>query len=147
MTTETNWSDFADSDLAKEIINALQKCEIMNFNKTIPGEMLTAELYNKMNDMLINACNTAGANVHLLKEYILQFLPNKVIIDTGLTQEAVSIIDGQLLLHVPSMEYIDKALEKHVENTVTIFLSQVGDYVEIDEVELVAAVTNALNSL
>lgn len=106
MDVEIKWEDFASSPEAKNLITGLKQNRVMNFNKPIPGEMLAADMYNKMNDMFVNANNVANTNIHLLKEYMLQYLPNKVIIDTGEITEEKAIVNGVLNLFIPGDEYI-----------------------------------------
>ena len=66
------------SEDAQAIIDKIQSVLTANFDRKLAGSVLTAEMYNKMNDMFVNAHNKHDVSVEALKQYILQFLPNFV---------------------------------------------------------------------
>ena len=52
---------------AQALLDKIVSILTVNFNKKIAGSVLTADMYNKMNDMLIKAVNQHDANIQALK--------------------------------------------------------------------------------
>ena len=63
---------------AQALLDKIVSILTVNFNRKIAGSVLTADMYNKMNDMLIEAVNQHDVNIQALKEYILTYVPNFV---------------------------------------------------------------------
>lgn len=91
---------------AQALLDKIVSILTVNFNRKIAGSVLTADMYNKMNDMLIEAVNQHDVNIQALKEYILTYVPNFVEIHisdnaengTGHITGGVLIIDISHLL-------------------------------------------------
>ena len=91
---------------AQALLDKIVSILTVNFNRKIAGSVLTADMYNKMNDMLIEAVNQHDVNIQALKEYILTYVPNFVKIHisdnaedgTGNITEGVLVIDVSHLL-------------------------------------------------
>lgn len=91
---------------AQALLDKIVSILTVNFNRKIAGSVLTADMYNKMNDMLIEAVNQHDVNIQALKEYILTYVPNFVQIHisdnaedgTGHITGGVLIIDVSHLL-------------------------------------------------
>ena len=91
---------------AQALLDKIVSILTVNFNRKIAGSVLTADMYNKMNDMLIEAVNQHDVNIQALKEYILTYVPNFVQIHisdnaedgTGNITNGVLIIDVSHLL-------------------------------------------------
>ena len=66
------------SEEAQATVDKIQSILTANFDRKLAGSPLTAEMYNKMNDMFVEAHNQHDVSVEALKQYILQFLPNFV---------------------------------------------------------------------
>lgn len=66
------------SEEAQAIVDKIQSMLTVNFDRKLAGATLTADMYNKMNDMFVEAHNQHDVSVEALKQYILQFLPNFV---------------------------------------------------------------------
>ena len=87
---------------AQALLDKIVSILTVNFNRKIAGSVLTADMYNKMNDMLIKAVNQHDANIQALKEYILTYVPNfvKVHISDSTEEGTGDITDGTLVIDV-----------------------------------------------
>ena len=87
---------------AQALLDKIVSILTVNFNKKTAGSVLTADMYNKMNDMLIEAVNQHDANIQALKEYILTYVPNfvKVHISDSAEESTGDITDGTLVIDV-----------------------------------------------
>ena len=87
---------------AQALLDKIVSILTVNFNKKTAGSVLTADMYNKMNDMLIKAVNQHDANIQSLKEYILTYVPNfvKVHISDSAEESTGDITDGTLVIDV-----------------------------------------------
>ena len=87
---------------AQALLDKIVSILTVNFNRKIAGSVLTADMYNKMNDMLIKAVNQHDANIQALKEYILTYVPNfvKVHISDSAEEGTGDITDGTLVIDV-----------------------------------------------
>ena len=87
---------------AQALLDKIVSILTVNFNRKIAGSVLTADMYNKMNDMLIEAVNQHDANIQALKEYILTYVPNfvKVHISDSAEEGTGDITDGTLVIDV-----------------------------------------------
>lgn len=87
---------------AQALLDKIVSILTVNFNRKIAGSVLTADMYNKMNDMLIEAVNQHDANIQALKEYILTYVPNfvKIHISDNAEESTGDITDGALIIDV-----------------------------------------------
>ena len=87
---------------AQALLDKIVSILTVNFNRKIAGSVLTADMYNKMNDMLIEAVNQHDANIQALKEYILTYVPNfvKIHISNSAEDGTGDITDGVLIIDV-----------------------------------------------
>lgn len=87
---------------AQALLDKIVSILTVNFNRKIAGSVLTADMYNKMNDMLIEAVNQHDANIQALKEYILTYVPNfvKIHISDNAEDGTGDITDGVLIIDV-----------------------------------------------
>ena len=87
---------------AQALLDKIVSILTVNFNKKIAGSVLTADMYNKMNDMLIEAVNQHDVNIQALKEYILTYVPNfvKIHISDNAEDGTGNITDGVLIIDV-----------------------------------------------
>ena len=87
---------------AQALLDKIVSILTVNFNRKIAGSVLTADMYNKMNDMLIEAVNQHDANIQALKEYILTYVPNfvKIHISDSTEESTGDITDGVLVIDV-----------------------------------------------
>ena len=87
---------------AQALLDKIVSILTVNFNRKIAGSVLTADMYNKMNDMLIEAVNQHDANIQALKEYILTYVPNfvKIHISDNAEDGTGNITDGVLIIDV-----------------------------------------------
>ena len=87
---------------AQALLDKIVSILTVNFNRKTAGSVLTADMYNKMNDMLIEAVNQHDANIQALKEYILTYVPNfvKVHISDSAEESTGDITDGTLVIDV-----------------------------------------------
>ena len=87
---------------AQALLDKIVSILTVNFNRKIAGSVLTADMYNKMNDMLIEAVNQHDASIQALKEYILTYVPNfvKVHISDSAEESTGDITDGTLVIDV-----------------------------------------------
>ena len=87
---------------AQALLDKIVSILTVNFNRKIAGSVLTADMYNKMNDMLIEAVNQHDASIQALKEYILTYVPNfvKVHISDSAEESTGDITDGVLVIDV-----------------------------------------------
>ena len=87
---------------AQALLDKIVSILTVNFNRKIAGSVLTADMYNKMNDMLIEAVNQHDANIQALKEYILTYVPNfvKIHISDSAEESTGDITDGVLVIDV-----------------------------------------------
>ena len=87
---------------AQALLDKIVSILTVNFNRKIAGSVLTADMYNKMNDMLIEAVNQHDASIQALKEYILTYVPNfvKIHISDNAEESTGDITDGTLVIDV-----------------------------------------------
>ena len=87
---------------AQALLDKIVSILTVNFNRKIAGSVLTADMYNKMNDMLIEAVNQHDASIQALKEYILTYVPNfvKIHISNSTEESTGDITDGVLVIDV-----------------------------------------------
>ena len=87
---------------AQALLDKIVSILTVNFNRKIAGSVLTADMYNKMNDMLIEAVNQHDASIQALKEYILTYVPNfvKIHISDSAEESTGDITDGVLIIDV-----------------------------------------------
>ena len=87
---------------AQALLDKIVSILTVNFNRKIAGSVLTADMYNKMNDMLIEAINQHDASIQALKEYILTYVPNfvKIHISNSTEESTGDITDGILVIDV-----------------------------------------------
>ena len=87
---------------AQALLDKIVSILTVNFNRKIAGSVLTADMYNKMNDMLIEAINQHDVGIQALKEYILTYVPNfvKVHISDSAEESTGDITDGTLVIDV-----------------------------------------------
>ena len=84
---------------AQALLDKIVSILTVNFNRKIAGSVLTADMYNKMNDMLIEAVNQHDANIQALKEYILTYVPNFVKIHiSDNAEDGTGTITGGILI-------------------------------------------------
>ena len=132
------------SEDAQAIIDKIQSVLTANFDRKLAGSVLTAEMYNKMNDMFVNAHNKHDVSVEALKQYILQFLPN--FVDVYLNEDineanplVGTITNGLLVIDLRSVlsdmltgvyqdgvEYTDEQIEA-AKNLLTSTLNEYVD--------------------
>ena len=90
------------SEEAQATVDKIQSVLTANFDRKLAGATLTADMYNKMNDMFVKAHNQHDVSVEALKQYILQFLPNFVDVyvndDINETNPLVGTISNGLLV-------------------------------------------------
>ena len=135
------------SEDAQAIIDKIQSVLTANFDRKLAGSVLTAEMYNKMNDMFVNAHNKHDVSVEALKQYILQFLPN--FVDVYLNEDineanplVGTITDGLLVIDLRSVlsdmltgmyqdgvEYTDEQIEAAKE----LLTSTLNEYVDAQD--------------
>ena len=123
---------------AQALLDKIVSILTVNFNRKIAGSVLTADMYNKMNDMLIEAVNQHDANIQALKEYILTYVPNfvKVHISDSAEESTGDITDGTLVIDVSHLldslldnirkeckeytkEYTNEYVKQYVEDALT----------------------------
>ena len=87
---------------AQALLDKIVSILTVNFNRKIAGSVLTADMYNKMNDMLIEAVNQHDASIQALKEYILTYVPNfvKIHISDSAEESTGDITEGVLVIDV-----------------------------------------------
>ena len=87
---------------AQALLDKIVSILTVNFNRKIAGSVLTADMYNKMNDMLIEAINQHDVGIQALKEYILTYVPNfvKIHISDSAEDGTGDITDGVLIIDV-----------------------------------------------
>ena len=87
---------------AQALLDKIVSILTVNFDRKIAGSVLTAEMYNKMNDMLIEAINQHDVGIQALKEYILTYVPNfvKIHISDNTGDGTGDITDGTLVIDV-----------------------------------------------
>ena len=97
---------------AQALLDKIVSILTVNFNRKIAGSVLTADMYNKMNDMLIEAVNQHDASIQALKEYILTYVPNfvKIHISNSAEESTGDITDGVLVIDVSHLS--DSLLKK-----------------------------------
>ena len=84
---------------AQALLDKIVSILTVNFNRKIAGSVLTADMYNKMNDMLIEAVNQHDVNIQALKEYILTYVPNFVQIHiSDNAEDGTGTITGGILI-------------------------------------------------
>ena len=119
---------------AQALLDKIVSILTVNFNKKIAGSVLTADMYNKMNDMLIEAVNQHDANIQALKEYILTYVPNfvKVHISDSVEEGTGDITDGTLVIDVSHLldSLLDNVRKECKEYTKEYTNEYVKQYVE-----------------
>ena len=87
---------------AQALLDKIVSILTVNFNRKTAGSVLTADMYNKMNDMLIEAVNQHDVGIQALKEYILTYVPNfvKIHISDSAEESTGDITDGTLVIDV-----------------------------------------------
>lgn len=90
------------SEEAQAVLDKLVERLTANFDRHVAGSPLKAEMYNKMNDMFVEACNQNNVNIFALEEYILKFLPNFIDVylddETGPESPLVGTINEGVLV-------------------------------------------------
>ena len=146
------------SEDAQAIIDKIQSVLTANFDRKLAGSVLTAEMYNKMNDMFVNAHNKHDVSVEALKQYILQFLPN--FVDVYLNEDineanplVGTITDGLLVIDLRSVlstmlsevsqnsaEYTDEKVEAaknfligYTDEQINRHVSTLNEYVDAQD--------------
>ena len=119
---------------AQALLDKIVSILTVNFNKKTAGSVLTADMYNKMNDMLIKAVNQHDANIQALKEYILTYVPNfvKVHISDSVEEGTGDITDGTLVIDVSHLldSLLDNVRKECKEYTKEYTNEYVKQYVE-----------------
>ena len=119
---------------AQALLDKIVSILTVNFNRKIAGSVLTADMYNKMNDMLIKAVNQHDANIQALKEYILTYVPNfvKVHISDSVEEGTGDITDGTLVIDVSHLldSLLDNVRKECKEYTKEYTNEYVKQYVE-----------------
>ena len=102
VASETQTTTTVLSPEAQALLDKIVSILTVNFNRKIAGSVLTADMYNKMNDMLIEAVNQHDASIQALKEYILTYVPNfvKIHISDSAEESTGDITDGTLVIDV-----------------------------------------------
>ena len=81
---------------AQAILDKILEKNVANFDRKTAGSVLTALMYNQMNDMLINACNQYSQNSAALKEYMRNYLPNFVDVHVPTDDGGEEILEGTI---------------------------------------------------
>ena len=119
---------------AQALLDKIVSILTVNFNRKTAGSVLTADMYNKMNDMLIEAVNQHDANIQALKEYILTYVPNfvKVHISDSAGESTGDITDGVLVIDVSHLldSLLDNVRKECKEYTKEYTNEYVKQYVE-----------------
>lgn len=84
------------SEEAQAILDKILEKNVANFDRKTAGSVLTALMYNQMNDMLINACNQYSQNSAALKEYMRNYLPNFVDVRVPADDGGEEILEGTI---------------------------------------------------
>lgn len=84
------------SEEAQAILDKILEKNVANFDRKTAGSVLTALMYNQMNDMLINACNQYSQNSAALKEYMRNYLPNFVDVHVPTDDGGEEILEGTI---------------------------------------------------
>lgn len=102
VASETQTTTTVISPEAQALLDKVVSILTVNFNRKIAGSVLTADMYNKMNDMLIEAVNQHDVGIQALKEYILTYVPNfvKIHISDSAEESTGDITDGTLVIDV-----------------------------------------------
>ena len=116
------------SEEAQAIMDKIQSILTANFDRKLAGATLTADMYNKMNDMFVKAHNQHDVSVEALKQYILQFLPNFVDVyvndDINETNPLVGTISNGLLV-IDLRSVLSTMLGNVYQNSVTYTDAQI----------------------
>ena len=119
---------------AQALLDKIVSILTLNFNKKTAGSVLTADMYNKMNDMLIEAVNQHDVNIQALKEYILTYGPNfvKIHISDNAEDGTGDITDGVLIIDVSHLldSLLDNVRKECKEYTKEYTNEYVKQYVE-----------------
>ena len=119
---------------AQALLDKIVSILTVNFNRKIAGSVLTADMYNKMNDMLIEAVNQHDANIQALKEYILTYVPNfvKIHISDSAEESTGDITEGVLVIDVSHLldSLLDNVRKECKEYTKEYTNEYVKQYVE-----------------
>ena len=84
------------SEEAQALVDKIQSMLTVNFDRKLAGATLTADMYNKMNDMFVRTHNQHDRSVEALKQYILQFLPNFVDVHVPTDDGGEAILEGTI---------------------------------------------------
>ena len=84
------------SEEAQALVDKIQSMLTVNFDRKLAGAVLTADMYNKMNDMFVRTHNQHDRSVEALKQYILQFLPNFVDVHVPTDDGGETILEGTI---------------------------------------------------
>ena len=107
---------------AQAILDKILEKNVANFDRKTAGSVLTALMYNQMNDMLINACNQYSQNSAALKEYMRNYLPNFVDVyvndDINEANPLVGTISNGLLV-IDLRSVLNTMLSNVYQNSVT----------------------------
>ena len=133
VTSETQTTTVISPE-AQALLDKIVSILTVNFNKKTAGSVLTADMYNKMNDMLIKAVNQHDANIQALKEYILTYVPNfvKIHISDSAEESTGDITDGVLIIDVSHLldSLLDNVRKECKEYTKEYTNEYVKQYVE-----------------
>ena len=84
------------SEEAQALVDKIQSMLTVNFDRKLAGAVLTADMYNKMNDMFVRTHNQHDRSVEALKQYILHFLPNFVDVHVPTDDGGETILEGTI---------------------------------------------------
>ena len=119
---------------AQALLDKIVSILTVNSNRKIAGSVLTADMYNKMNDMLIEAVNQHDVNIQALKEYILTYVPNfvKIHISDNAEDGTGDITEGVLIIDVSHLldSLLDNVRKECKEYTKEYTNEYVKQYVE-----------------
>ena len=118
------------SEEAQAILDKILEKNVANFDRKTAGSVLTALMYNQMNDMLINACNQYSQNSAALKEYMRNYLPNFVDVyvndDINEANPLVGTISNGLLV-IDLRSALSTMLGSVYQNSVAYTDEQIND--------------------
>lgn len=121
------------SEEAQAILDKILEKSVANFDRKTAGSVLTALMYNQMNDMLINACNQYSQNSAALKEYVCKHLPNFVDVHVPTDEEGEEIVEGTIedgVLDINLKDAILRITASTKDNLTALITTQVADALE-----------------
>lgn len=121
------------SEEAQAILDKILEKNVANFDRKTAGSVLTALMYNQMNDMLINACNQYSQNSTALKEYMRNYLPNFVDVHVPTDEGGEEIIEGTIesgVLDINLKNAILHITASTKDNLTELITSQIEDALE-----------------